>query len=230
MCKYLFLWSIVVVQVGAAQTSHIEGLVIFANQRLNEVVIANSRTGSTAVSNGIGEFKLRASKGDTLIVSKAGYSTTRVVILDDNPVIVKLNRTAIVLKEVAVSATDLSAEKVYERNKKEYNTIIRKGDKSEIITVTPLSIGVKVDKLYSALSREGKQARYLQRILEDSYEGSMSEQRFTDALVSEITNYSGQKLIDFEKKYRPSLSDLNKMSDYELIKYIRAKQNEEEGR
>ena len=96
-----------------------------------------------------------------------------------------------------------------------------------MIVVTPLGAGVVVDKVWSAVSKEGKDARRMQRRLVTDYKSNVINRRFTKTLVGRITGYKGNKLDDFIVKYRPTFEMIQKATDYDLIRYIKKKMAED---
>jgi hypothetical protein len=138
------------------------------------------------------------------------------------------------LQEVVVKDTMSDPLKVYNQNKKDYKDIFWKGDDKHIFSVPlvlgpELGVNLNIDKLYSALSKQGKDARRLQRTLTGDYRNRMVDQRFNKTLVARITGYKGEKLDDFIAKYRPTYAFISKASTYDIIQYIKQKQASNKG-
>jgi hypothetical protein len=127
------------------------------------------------------------------------------------------------LKEVIVMDKALTPEKILKENKETYKEIYRKGDESHAVVITPLGVGVVIDKVWSAVSKEGKDARKMQRRLTTDYRSATVDRRFTKNLVTRVTGYKGIRLDDFMVKYRPTFEMVNKWNNYELVEYIKAK-------
>jgi len=72
------------------------------------------------------------------------------------------------------------------------------------------------------LSRQGKNARYLQEIIESDYHDAIVDYRYTKNLVSSITNLNGEKLKDFMLQYRPNYYFVLEANDYSFITSIRS--------
>jgi hypothetical protein len=121
------------------------------------------------------------------------------------------------LKEVVINSTSITAEETYAENKKDYKEIYRIGDKSNIIGPD------NIDKIWSAVSKEGNDARKLQRRLTTDYKSSLVNRRFTKTLVARITGYKDIVLDNFMIKYRPTFEMIPKATDYDLIRYIKKK-------
>ena len=210
-----------------AQDIQIQGLVFDrdSKQRLTRVYIYNLRTNKGIFNNTKGEFKTTVRKGDTLIAALEGYSVDTATVQNQTTILFYLRRTSIRLKEVNVTDTVKSPQKQLEETKKEYKGIYRRGNSDDIFTTGgPDGLGgagLSIDALYSLLSKEGKNARYLQQIIERDYQQSIINYRFTKTLVTNTTGLTGEKLEDFMNQYRPSYYFILEANDYSLIKYIK---------
>jgi hypothetical protein len=171
-------------------------------------------------------FSIAAEKGDTLVTIMLNYKTDTLVYNQQDELIIQLKQTSRMLKEVVVNDTLSTPLKIYDQNKKEYSDIYWKGDKSKMVSVsvgTIPGVGLNIDKLYSALSKQGHDARRLQRDFVQDYRTSVVDQRFNKTMVSKVTGYKGQKLDDFIVKYKPSYDYVIKATDYDLVQYIKRK-------
>jgi hypothetical protein len=210
-----------------AQSNQIAGLVSGEDERLGSASIKNISGSAQSFSNEKGEFKIVAKKGDTLITSKVNYTNDTSLVGDEQSVFIHLKKTAVLLKEVTINSTAITPESVYEANKKDYKDIYWKGDKSHIFfaNMDPYSgagVGVNIDKIYNALSKEGRDARQLQRNLVKDYKNSVVDRRFNQ-LAARVTGYTGKRLEDFITDNRPNYDTMIKSSDYDLIQYIKRK-------
>lgn len=137
------------------------------------------------------------------------------------------------LKEVVINGTAISPASAYEANKKEYKDIYWKGDKSHMVALGPgisgvagLGVSVDIDKLYSAGSKQGKDARRLEHRLTKDYKNSIVDKRF-NPLAVRITGYKGKRLSDFIQDNRPSYEMIINASDYDIVQYIKKKLSRE---
>jgi len=210
-----------------AQT--ISGMVTGASERLSGVMITNLRTAEKHISDERGVFSIVAKSGDTVLTSKLYYKTDTTVYNGQDYLIIQLRQTTRVLKPVNITDTLVNPLNVYNQNKKDYKDIYWKGDDKHIVSI-PLYIGplvgldFNIDKIYSALSKQGKDARRLQRSLAQQYRDDVVDRRFSKTFVAKITGYNGKKLDDFIMLYRPSYEFIVKASTYDIIQYIRKKQ------
>ena len=214
---YLFIASLPAI----SQTRKITGLVTSADKRESNASIKNVSANTHAISNDIGEFTITAKTDDTLIISKNNFINDTLHVTDEQYFVIKLKKDPVMLKEVVVNSTFITPAKTYAENKKEYKDIYWKGDKSHMIVITPIGIGANIDKIYNALSTEGKDARKMQRTLTNDYKNSVIDRKFNKALVGRITGYKSEVLFNFMNKYRPGFEMVSKYTDYEMIRYIK---------
>jgi hypothetical protein len=210
-----------------AQDVQVQGVVFDrdSKQRITRVYIYNLRTNKGIFNNSKGEFKATVQKGDTLIAALEGYSVDTATIQSQNTILFYLRQTSIRLKEVTITDTLKSPDKQRKESQKEYRDIYRKGNSKDIFSVGGTNglggAGLSIDALYSLLSKEGKNARYLQQIIERDYRESIINYRFTKDLVHEVTGLTSEKLEDFMSQYRPSYYFVLEANDYSLIKFIK---------
>jgi len=205
-----------------AQTT-IQGIVFdkHTKQRISQVYVYNTANDEGGYNNTRGEFSIQASPGDILIAATKGYYPDTLVVSTKNVVLFNMERSTIWLDEVSVIARR-SPEERLEENKKEYGTAYSKGNAGSIFSVGPTGAGVSIDALYKLISREGKNSRRLQEIIEQDYRESVIDYRFTPELVSGVTGLTGATLADFMRQYRPSYYFVLSANDYNLAFYIRS--------
>ncbi|SHN33053.1 hypothetical protein [Mucilaginibacter sp. OK098] len=203
------------------QNRTIPGLVTFNAMRQSGVVIKNVNLHTQIISNDRGEFTIQAKAGDTLISSKEDYIKDTLLVTDQPFFIIQLKKNPLILKEVLIKSSPITIEETYAKNKKDYKEIYRIGDKSNIIGPD------NIDKIWSAVCKEGNDARKLQRTLTSDYKSSLVNRRFTKTLVTRITGYKDTTLDNFMIKYRPTFKMVQKATDYDLIQYIKKKMAED---
>jgi len=213
-------------ELAGAQSPNITGMVTGANERLSGTIIKDIKKRRQITSDSRGMFSIAVEKGDTLVTMMLNYKTDTLVYNQQDYLIIQLKQISKMLKEVVVNDTLSNPLKVYDQNKKEYSDIYWKGDKSKMVSVsvgTIPGVGLNIDKLYNALSKQGHDARRLQRNFVQDYRTSIVDQRFNKTMVSKVTGYKGQKLDDFIVKYKPSYDYVIKSTDYDLVQYIKRK-------
>lgn len=194
-------------------------------QRVARVYIYNTNNDQGAFNNLKGEFTLQAKPGDVLIAATEGYFPDTLTIQQKNILVLYLKRSSIMLREVSVVARK-SPEEILRQNKEDYNVAYRRGDPGSLLSTGHSGAGLSIGALYSILSREGKNARYLQEIIERDYQNDIIDYRYTPELVHSNTGLEGDALIDFMEQYRPSYYFILESNDYSLALFIRSSYQE----
>lgn len=217
----LFLLALSVRPVAAQDT--VQGLVFDKNtkQRVSRVFVYNPANDEGGYNNTRGEFEIIAKPGDILIAAANGYYADTLRVADSKVVVFQLDRSTILIDEVSVVARRSPEERLRE-NQREYSTAYSKGTPGSILSVGPTGAGVSIDALYKLISREGRNARRLQEIIEEDYRESVIDYRFTPELVSRSTGLTGEALRDFMRQYRPSYFFVLSANDYNMVFYIRS--------
>ena len=223
----LFIFILTGMLQLSAQQYTIEGLVFDkdSRQRLTRVYIYNLGTNKGVFNNTKGEFRMEVNPSDTLVAALEGYTVDTITVRNQKTIIFYLKRISILLKEVYVKDSVRSPRKQLEETQDQYRDAYRRGNPGDLISVGGANglggAGLSVDALYSLLSREGKNARYLQEIIERDYRESIINYRFTKQAVRSVTGLEGENLQDFMEQYRPSYYFILEANDYSLLKYIK---------
>lgn len=189
-------------------------------QRVAKVYIYNTNNDEGVFNNLKGEFSLSANDGDVLIAATEGYFPDTLSVQQDSILVLYLKRSSIMLREVSVVARK-SPQEILSQKKEDYNVAYRRGDPGSLISTGHSGAGLSIDALYSILSREGKNARYLQEIIERDYQNDIIDYRYTPDLVHANTGLEGEALQDFMEQYRPSYYFILESNDYSLVLFIR---------
>ncbi len=209
-----------------AQDKPFQGIVfdMDSKQRLTRVYIYNTRTGQGFYNTTKGEFKTTARTGDVLVAALQGYGVDTISIKSESTLLFYLRRNSIQLQEVVVRDSIKTPSDQLKQAQEEYSTIYSKGAVKDVFTVGGSNggggAGLSINALYNLLSKEGKNARLLQKIIERDYRDAMIEYRFTKTLLNNVTGLSGAKLTDFKQQYKPGYYFIIEANDYELIQYI----------
>jgi|GEM_PF-838142 len=191
---------------------------------LNGAIVRNIQAGKIAVSDDKGNFQIKAVKGDTLTISFIGYKTDSLVVNTQTFAAINLQPLTNLLSEVLIRSNKLSPLLQLRKNQEDYKQIYRIGNNRNIFSASGdyrhIGVGLSIDALYSNFSKEGKDARKLQRVFLSNYQDELVDNRFTKSLVSKITGYQGKQLEDFMVNNRPNYDFIESASDYDLIQYI----------
>lgn len=218
---YLSLLCLLSNVVIAQQT--IEGIVFDKQnkQRLNRVEITNLRTKEFVYNNTKGEFFIKAQKGDVLLSKLQGYKNDTLVVSNQSTVIIYLEKNSIALPEVIFKDSVKLARERYEETKKAFNQAVRIGNNKDLIGINGFGVGLSIDALWSAFSKEGNNARRLMEIMERDYQNNFVDQVFNKSLVTRTTGLRGDKLLLFMLNYRPSYNFAVKANEYVMVSYIK---------
>lgn len=206
-----------------AEPRSVQGIVmdVQTKQRISRVFIYNPENDAGSYNNTKGEFTLEAKPGDVLIAAAEGYYPDTISVTPQKTIIFQLQRSAIRIQEVSV-VVRRSPEEQLKEAQREYSTAYSKGSRGNLLSVGPSGAGLNIDALYKMISREGKNARRLQEIIERDYRESVIDYRFTPELVSQTTGLTGDSLRDFMNQYRPGYFFILGSSEYNLVFYIRS--------
>ncbi|MFD0752116.1 hypothetical protein ACFQZS_18320 [Mucilaginibacter calamicampi] len=207
-----------------AQQKFTEGLVFDAvtKDRIAVVNIVNLRTGESMYNNLNGVFKVKSEPGDLLVFSKADYFNDTVRVSNDMAKVVYLSRAGIALKEVNIYGALATPRSIMDKNRSLYSKAYGSLANKDLLSFSGGSVGLSIDALYNAFSKEGRNAKHLRDVLDADYKQNTIDYRFSRAFVGRVTGLQGGKLDDFMKKYRPGYYFITYASEYELIASIRA--------
>jgi hypothetical protein len=228
--RIVLLCSLVLFSVPKlfSQNRQIQGIVfdVDTKQRISRVYIYNTNTDKGFYNNTKGEFTTSAAKGDILVAAVQGYIVDTVSIQSQSTVIFYLKRNSILLNEVTIRDTTLSPADKLSKTQKEFKDAYRKGNTKDILQIGGANgtggAGLGIDALWSILSKEGKNARYLQKIIERDYHDQLINYRYSAKLVSDVTGLKSKSLQDFMEQYRPSYNFVLQANDYEFIEFIKS--------
>ena len=224
---YILLLSCLAKTSLFGQDKPVQGIVFDhdTKQRLTRVYIYNTRSGEGFYNTSKGEFKTNAREGDVLVAALQGYGVDTISIRSENTVLFYLKRNSILLQEVIVRDSLKSPGDQLKETQKEYKDAYTRGTVKDVLTTGGSNggggAGLSINALYNLLSKEGRNARQLQKIIERDYREAMIEYRYTRNLISSATGLSGAKLTDFKQQYKPGYYFILEANDYELIQYIR---------
>jgi hypothetical protein len=218
----VILFSLLMLKLSA-QTGSVQGFVIDKDSkiRLAKVYIYNSKKDEGIYNTSKGEFRITAVPGDTLFAVLQGYAPDTVVLKGTQAIYFQLKSLGINLQEVSITGKKLSPQEQYQQRLKDYKYKLDRGSSKDILSVGPTGAGLGIDAIYNLLSREGKNARHLQKILERDYHESIIDYRFRPDYVKSVLQLTDTETIDFMEQYRPTYLFVLAASDYEFVAYLR---------
>ena len=207
----------------SAQTGSVQGFVIDKDSklRLAKVYIYNSKKDEGIYNTSKGEFRINAVPGDTLFAVLQGYAVDTVVLKGTQAIYFQLKSLGINLQEVSITGKKLTPQEQYQQRLKEYKYKLDRGSSKDILSVGSGGAGLGIDAIYNLLSRDGKNARHLQKILERDYKESIIDYRFRPDYVKSILQLSDTETIDFMEQYRPTYDFVLTATDYAFVVFLR---------
>lgn len=214
---YFLATSLVWAVSASGQQNTVQGLVIEKSgvSRIANVSVINRRNGARVLSNELGLFKISASAGDTLVLSKSGYSDIVKPLLSMTDLVLQMQRV-IELDEVKVTGQSKREEL------DEYRDQFRKkgsyyGGKPPLLAY----VFQPVTALYELLGKTPNQARRFNLFYLKELEQTEIDRRFNSSAVSSITGLMDADLKNFLVSYRPDYESLSRMDEYAFINYIK---------
>lgn len=226
MKKFLFFLLIGLSSYTFAQERMVQGVVFDKDTkiRLARVFVLNTQTESGVYNNFKGEFKLQANVGDLLVAQLEGFRSDTIKVSGTVDLVFYLRRNSIRLQEVVIKDSLKTPSKRLQEIQEEYKDIYRIGNSSDLLKTGGGSglggVGLSIDALYSLFSRQGKNARNLQKTIDRDFKDLVIDYRYTPALIQQVIGLPGAKAKDFMQQYRPAYSFVLEANDYDMIRFI----------
>ncbi len=185
--------------------------------RVSGAIIENKKNNTSVLSNQLGFFSIMASPGDTLQVSATGYTSLSVVVTDFKDQILYLFPIT-ALDAVVIQGKTLEAEL------SETQADFRK--KGVYYNGRPpllASLASPLTALNELFGKSAKRARRFQEYAGNELEYQEISKRFSiSAIKSAVPEISDDDLPIFRSEYLPSLEQIRRWSDYDIIVYIKS--------
>ena len=206
-----------------AQTKPVQGIVIDkeTKQRLAKVYIYNVRSKDGLYNNTKGEFSTYAIPGDTLVAALSGYGVDTIIFKGQTAAYFQLKSLGIRLRDVVIAQKRLTPQQQYEKSIKEFRYQTMKGSSKDLLNLGTGGVGLGIDAIYNLLSRQGRNARHLQKILEKDYREDLIDYRFKASLVQQVLGIKDTELEDFMQQYRPTYQFVLDADDYAFNVFIK---------
>jgi hypothetical protein len=205
------------------QQKPVQGFVVDKDTklRLAKVYIYNSSADEGFYNNTKGEFTTNVKPGDTLFAALSGHAMDTVVYRGQSAIVFQLRSLGIRLKEVSIYGRAKTPQELYKSRLQEYKYKLDKGSSKDLLNLGPGGVGLGIDAIYNLLSREGKNARQLQKILEKDYKEQVIDYRYRPDYVMGLIDIKEADLQDFMLQYRPTYQFVLSASEYQFIQFIK---------
>ena len=214
---FLLIFAITAIKPVVAQQSSVQGLIMERSgaSRIAGVYILNKKTGISTFSNELGLFRIAASVGDTLSISKSGYSDLILPLLELSDKVLML-QPVISLSEVKVLGQSKKQELDEVRNQYRKKGSYYAG-KPPLLAYffRPLTA------LYELIGKTPAQARRFNAYYTKELQESEIDRRFSAYAITKVTGLEGNDLKNFMILYRPDYQNVAKFDEYAMINYIK---------
>lgn len=207
----------------AQQALTIKGIIFKKStpDRISQAVVTDLKTQTVMMSDELGGFGIKTSIGDTLEVTKTGYTPQKIAVLNNNDLIVYM-QPVVELNQVTIK----SQSKQQELNEvmKEYRSqgIFNDGKSLPFWQF----VNSPITAFYNLFGKAPAQARRFAEYAKNEQEASTVDKRYTKELVKSVTKMSSDDEVDkFMIAYRPSYQDMKEWNDYQLIQFIKKSYN-----
>ena len=207
----------------AQQPLTIKGIIFKKStpDRISQAVVTDLKTQTLMMSDELGGFSIKTSIGDTLEVTKTGYTAQRVAVVNNNDLVVYL-QPVIELNQVTIK----SQSKQQELNEvmKEYRSqgIYNDGKSLPVWQF----INSPITAFYNLFGKTPAQARRFAEYAKNEQEASVVDKRYTKELVKSVTKMTSDNEVEkFMVAYRPSYDNMKEWNDYQLIQYVKKSYN-----
>lgn len=214
---FLLIIAMTGIRTVMAQQNSVQGLIMerAGASRIAGVYILNKRTGISTFSNELGLFRISAATGDTLSVSKSGYSELFLPILE-------LSDKVLMLQPVI----SLSEVKVLGQSKKQELDEVRDQyrKKGSFYAGKPPLLAYffrPLTALYELIGKTPAQARRFNTYYLRELQESEVDRRFSAYAIKNVTGLEGNDLKNFMILYRPDYQNVAKFDEYAMINYIK---------
>lgn len=227
MKLFAFFFLIFISNHLFAQTVTVQGFVIDKDSklRLAKVYIYNPANDEGIYNNLKGEFTTNAKVGDTLFAALSGYAMDTVIYKGKGAIVLQLKSLAIKLNQVEIYGKALTPQEQRLKTLKEYKYAIDRGSTKDLLNLGPGGVGLGIDAIYNLLSRQGKNARHLQAIIEKDYHEAIIDYRYRPEYVRAILGYPTFDVKDFMLQYRPTYQFVLTATDYSFVQFIKNSYN-----
>lgn len=210
-----------------AQTVPVQGFVIDKDSkaRLAKVYIYNPANDEAIYNNLKGEFTTKAKVGDTLFAALSGYAMDTIVYNGKGAIIFQLKSLAIRLNQVEIYGKTITPQEQRVKTIREYKYALDRGSSKDLLNLGLGGVGLGIDAIYNLLSRQGRNARHLQAIIEKDYREAIIDYRYKPEYVRSVLGSPPFDIKDFMLQYRPTYQFVLTATDYAFVQFIKNSYN-----
>lgn len=188
-----------------------------SGKAISNTHVINKNTYAGTITNGIGEFKMEARVGDTLVISNVSYQFYyhKVTGKEPNTLIIKMIERNYLLDEVSITAYNITSNNPKPMTIGE--PMVPKNEDLHYPEPLAPTLANPVDYLYYLFARRPKQLEKLRQLeREDYYKKKLQEGNNREVLVA-VTGLPREELEAFLFYCKYSETHINTLNDYDLL-------------
>ncbi len=210
-CLFCFALS-----ASAQQLLTVDGVIFKKNTPdiISRVSVTNLNRKITVTSDDLGSFHIRAALDDTLLFRKDDYTAQTYLVKNFNPSIYL--QPVIHLNEVAIKD---------QSRKQELNDVLDDyKKKGQYYTLNPSAMAVinsPLTGLYELFGKDPAAAKKFRQYSIEEQQRAQVAKRYNKKVVQDVTRMPDSEVQDFMLAFTPSYEDIQVMSDYDIVTYIK---------
>jgi hypothetical protein len=208
-----------VAMAAVAQNTHVQqGLVLKTGTdiRLGSVIVFNKNNKIRTTSSTLGVFSISAASGDTLMFVSDNFQSANFVVSDFSDKILYME-PVIQLNEVTVKEYSLISDiKEVQRGYREKSVFYTGTPHYYYLFLKPMTF------IYENFKSEVIEARRFNKFARRELEASEVTKRFNNTSIKAAVPIKDSEIERFKSAYFPTITQMNRWNDYDLINYIKA--------
>jgi hypothetical protein len=212
-----FFLVLLVAGISFGQIIHGEAIEMDNMRPIDSVAIENIYTNVSIATVPDGTFVISAAAGELLEFRKAGYKVTRVRI----PRGQMPSYFRIIMERGLTPPSDIYAAKGNRYDGKQDSIKFREFFQHQL-DFPKLSGMEKIKSPFSALSKKNRMIWAFQEDYSNFEKEKYVDFTFNKELVEKITGLTGDSVVKYMRRFRPSYEQLRGMNDYTFYTYIRS--------
>jgi len=185
------------------------------SERIAQATITDLNNQVIMMSDELGGFNIKATKGDTLLFKKNGYTEQKQVVSGPNDIVIYM-QPVLELPEVSIKS---------KTNQQELNDVMNtyrsKGLYFDGKPPIWSFINSPLTGLYELFGQDAANERRFARFSKNEMEAITVDKRYTRELVKRVTGLPDDDVVKFMQQYTPSYEDMKEWNDYDLISHIK---------
>ncbi len=197
----------------------IKGEVVDVNTGLpiENVSVQNIHDKNGMLSGADGHFFITGNREELIEFRKLGYKIVRIRVPGQIPPYFKIAMTKGDIELPEFELYGHGRSKDYKTDSAKYGEMYK-----HVLSFPKMSTVDMLRSPFSALSKSNRQKWAFQENYNKFQQEKYIDYAFTDQLITSITGLTGDSLIKYKIRYRPSYEQVRNMTEYNFLLYIRA--------